>query len=392
MFPSTASSNKNESNDAKARIYALVNTLTDLNPNMLEIIKPIEESNALLKEVTEEIDQLNTKSLLIKLAHLAVLEQRLPDLKTKIDSYILQLQNAKNETTNLCVDYGNVIESLKNSALEIDENDALKTDALGIVSVNNLKLKNIQNQIQSASSQIENLERFRTVTLYHLSDTINNTKTDKELPIVEEIRRVIDKLKSRKDYSLKSAVLFTILVVYNFLADKYHITYDSTQRIAQKAASSSFANTHGVGSPMVAAEGIGNILDIFSKVGTVLGVVIVGFGLFRFAVQREGVGTLALGTMMGMTSVLIPSIIKPVLGLEETETTYVEQTVKVTYDFFNSGTSGTIVYLGFLILCVLYAYFKQKEIKKYSTVVNKLEKSPKLNIDQKASELVSNEA
>lgn len=392
MFPSTASTHKNESNDAKARIYALVNTLTDLNPNMLEIIKPIEESNALLKEVTEEIDQLNTKSLLIKLAHLAVLEQRLPDLKTKIDSYVLQLQNAKNETTNLCVDYGNVIESLKSSALEIDENDALKTDALGIVSVNNLKLKNIQNQIQSASSQIENLERFRTVTLYHLSDTINSTKTDKELPIVEEIRRVIEKLKSKKDYSLQSAVLFAILVVYNFLADKYHITYDSTQRIAQEAASSSFGSTHSIGSPMTAAEGIGNMLDMFSKVGTVLGFVIIFYGVISFAWQQKGAGILILGVMVGTTSVLIPTFFKSMIGVEDAEITYTEQTVKITYDFFNLGVSGTIVYLGILILCVLYAYFKQKEIKKYSTVVKKLENNPKLNINQKPSELVSNEA
>lgn len=67
--------------DSTQIIYSLVGTLTELDPNITEISSPIEQSNAFIKEVTSEIEQLNTKNKLIKLGNLALLEQKLPDLK-----------------------------------------------------------------------------------------------------------------------------------------------------------------------------------------------------------------------------------------------------------------------------------------------------------------------
>lgn len=388
MIPSTSSSDQSTNNsDLKAKVYVLVNTLTDLNPNIKEINNPIEESNALLKDITEEIKQLNTKSLLLKLAQLAMLEKRLPDIKTKIDIFINNLETAKVDTTNLCSDYSNVIETLKNTLIEINETDPLKADTLGIVSINNLKLKNIQNQIESATSQIANLERFRTVTLYHLSDTINNSKTDKDLPIVDEISRVIKKFESRKDESIVAAALLSILTVYNFLADKYHVTYDTTKRIAEKAVSTTLSNSHATIDPIISSETAMKFINTISMFGVTCGLVV---SLFHAFGTRSSSGLLT-GMLFTGGSLFVPMLVKGVLGVDEIQKVYTEQTIKVTYDFYNFGSTATFIFLSLIIICLLYTYFKQKDISRYTVVVNKLQNTT-LNADQNASDLVNENA
>lgn len=100
---------------------------------------------------------------------------------------------------NITKDFNNVIQSLVKATDKLSETDPLKTDALSIISLNNLKLKrNINNQITAATNQITLLERFKSITLYHLSDTINNNKQNKELPLISEMRRVLQKLKKDK--------------------------------------------------------------------------------------------------------------------------------------------------------------------------------------------------
>ena len=79
-FNQTSSGDKN-------KIYALVKTLTDLNPNAIEISTPIEESNILLKELTKEIDQLNTNGNKTEAARL--LNIALTTLYRKIEEFKL---------------------------------------------------------------------------------------------------------------------------------------------------------------------------------------------------------------------------------------------------------------------------------------------------------------
>lgn len=356
--------NQTSSGD-KNKIYALVTTLTDLNPKAIEISTPIEESNNLLKELTKEIDQLNTKDKLLKLAHLAVLEERLPKLKNEINIFIVKLLAGKDETEKLCFDYERVIESLDKEAKLLKDNDPVKVDALGIVSINNLKLKNFKNQVHSAVAQIESLEKFKNITLYHLSDTINNYKHDKDSPIINEIRRVLSKLEHTKGIYKGSLILAFVLAAYNYLADNYHIAYESTQKIAGKAI-------QNVENQML---DITPVLGIIKSGGMVFSVVIMVFAVFNFAIRRDSSSfpLLLLAPVIGIASQIIPSM----FGENVEVVTYTEKVVQVSYDFYNFGFFGTILLMVIGFFIGLLFYFKNKRIKQYSKVAEKLDRKNK---------------
>lgn len=355
-FNQTSSGDKN-------KIYALVKTLTDLNPNAIEISTPIEESNILLKELTKEIDQLNTKDKLLKLAHLAVLEERLPKLKNEINIFIVKLLAGKDETEKLCLDYERVIESLDKEAKLLNDSDPVKVDALGIVSINNLKLKNFKNQVHLAVAQMENLEKFKNITLYHLSDTINNYKHDKDSPIINEIRRVISKLEASKGIYKGSLILVFVLAAYNYLADNYHIAYDSTQKIAGKAIQKS-ANQ---------ILEIAPIFEIIKNFGMALSLIIMIYAVFNFAARRDvsSIPLLLIAPVIGIASQIVPSM----FGTDEEVITYTEKVVQVSYDFYNFGLFGTILLLVIGFFIEILFYFKNKRIKQYSKVAEKLDKN-----------------
>jgi hypothetical protein len=348
------------SNGDKNKIYALVTTLTDLNPNAIEISTPIEESNILLKELTNEIDQLNTKDKLLKLAHLAVLEERLPMLKNEINIFILKLLAGKDETEKLCLDYERVIESLDKEAKLLKDNDPVKVDALGIVSINNLKLKNFKNQVHSAVAQIESLEKFKNITLYHLSDTINNFKHDKESPIINEIRRVISKLEANKGFYKGSLFLVFVLTAYNYLADNYHISYESTQKIAGNAIRNSANDMFSVAP----------VINFIQNVGMVMCTILMIFAVFNFAVRRDGssISLIVLAPLIGLASLILPTVFE----INETDFTYTEKIIQVSYDFYNFGFIGTLLFLGSAILIGILFFIQKKRIKQYLKVEEKL--------------------
>lgn len=357
---------KDKAQSGKQKIFALVTTLTDLNPNIIEISSPIEESNILLKSITDEINQLNTNDNLLKLANLAVLEEKLPETRKQVDYLILRLISGREETEKVCLDYRRVLESLEGETKLLNDDDPLKVDALGIVSINNLKLKNYKNQVHSANSQIETLEKFKAITLYHLSDTINSNKQDKDSPVLIEIRRVMHNLKKKQDIYGGSLCLFLILAGYNYLADKYHITYESTREIAHTASHSSGELSSGLSSFLSTAQTFGTL------VSTVM-LVAVG-GSIAFSRSSSSLFMLVPAAGIGILSSLLPAIFG-ISEFSESETTYTEQIVQVSYDFYNFGSIGTII-LMFLVICFGFmSYQKSKAYKRYSSVAEKLERN-----------------
>lgn len=355
------------SQDPKQIIYSLVGTLTELDPNIIEINHPIEQSNAFIKEVTLEIEQLNTKNKLIKIGHLAVLEQKLPELKKSIDVFIAQLTFGKMDAEKVSHDFINVIESLVKATDKLSETDPLKTDALSIISLNNLKLKNIQNQITAATNQITLLERFKSITLYHLTDTINNNKVNKELPLNNELRRVLKNLKKEKKHNVIIGILAITIAGYNYLATKYYYVSEHIEKIPQQFPSASTSLSSMVISPLGGmTESIINILDTFCMFISVLSLVIVGFGL-----MMRSAGPLVAGMLAGIISTFAPFILESFFDTDPV--TYIEKTVTEYYEFFNLGIQGTIVFLGLACIYFFLAHSKSKRTTQYDSLISKLD-------------------
>lgn len=353
--------------DSTQIIYSLVGTLTELDPNITEISSPIEQSNAFIKEVTSEIEQLNTKNKLIKLGNLALLEQKLPDLKKNIDLFIGQLTFGKIDAENITKDFNNVIQSLVKATDKLSETDPLKTDALSIISLNNLKLKNINNQITAATNQITLLERFKSITLYHLSDTINNNKQNKELPLISEMRRVLQKLKKGKKYDVYIALCAFFLAGYNYLATTYYYVSDHVEKIPQQISQFNDSNTFGFSARVADfSDSFLNTITIFSNFAGILALIMIVFA----AVTRNITGVI-MGVFVGMICTFAPVIFKSVF--ENESVTYIEKTVTEYYEFYNFGFEGTIV---FFVLAGVYLYMahrKYKAVKQYKSLISKLD-------------------
>lgn len=367
--------------DPKQLIYSLVGTLTDLDPNIKEISSPIELSNALIKEATLDIEQLNTRNKLIKLGNLAVLEQKLPDLKKSIDVFIAKLELGKMDAEKVSEDFNTVIKSLVNATDKLSETDPLKTDALSIISLNNLKLKNIQNQITAASNQITLLERFKSITLYHLSDTINNNKEDKELPLISELRHVLQKLKKGKKYHVNIAIWTFLIAGYNYLATQYYYVSENVEKIPQKTSTPDFTDTSVSFSNSMSGmvDSIMSFVNILSTAGALLSLLAVGFAL----VSRS-FGVLATAIFVGFTSSFAPLVLKSLLTNDSATVTYIEKTVIEYYEFYNLGVSGTIIFISLAVVHLFLAQRKYTGAKQYKSMISKLENK---NIDNESENL-----
>lgn len=353
--------------DYKQIIYSLVGTLTELDPNIAEISSPIEQSNAFIKEVTLEIEQLNTKNKLIKLGNLAVLEQKLPDLKKNIDLFIDQLTFGKIDAENTTQDFNNVIQSLVKATDNLSETDPLKTDALSIISLNNLKLKNIHNQITAATNQITLLERFKSITLYHLSDTINNNKENKELPLISELRRVLQKLKKGIKYDVNIALWALLLAGYNYLATTYYYVSNHVEKIYQQTSQLNDSNTFGPSATL--SDFSDSILNISTAIFNIAG--IFGLILILFAAMTRNIIGVIMGVFMGMICTFAPIIFKSLFKNEPV--TYIEKTVTEYYEFYNFGLKGTIVLLVLAVVHLYMAHRKYKGAKQYKSLISKLD-------------------
>lgn len=367
--------------DPKQLIYSLVGTLTELDSNIKEISSPTELSNALIKEVTSEIEQLNTRNKLIKLGNLAVLEQKLPDLKKNIDIFIAKLELGKMDAEKVCEDFNTVIKSLVNATDKLPETDPLKTDALSIISLNNLKLKNIQNQITAATNQITLLERFKSITLYHLSDTINNNKEDKELSLISELRRVLQKLKNGKKYDVNIAIWTFLIAGYNYLATQYYYVSENVEKIPKEVSSPDFTDASASFNNSMSGfvDSAMGFVSILSTVGVLLSFLIIGF-----AVMSRSIGSFAVAGFLGITSTFAPIVLKAIFLDDSTTVIYVEKTVTEYYEFYNFGVSGTIVFLVLAVIHLYLAHSKYTGAKQYKSMISKLDNK---HIDSEAVNL-----
>lgn len=347
--------------DKKHIIYDLIDTLTELNPNIIEIRNPIERSNAVVKEAVLEIDQLNSKNKLMKLANLAVLEQKLPLLKASIDAFIEQLTTAKKDAVKLTKDYENVIRSLKAASDQIDETDHLKTDVLSIISLNNLKLKNIENQIAAADEQIKILERFKSITLYHLSDTINNNKENKEESLISDLCRLLKNSKKSIKLNVYMMVCFIFGAGYNYLASTYYYVSERVEKVELPTTAveqlSSFADV---------ADSVTNIVTSLCGAVSVFALIALLFGAMNRSMTIVG-----LATVTGLLSAFAPLLLNSLH--ENSSVTYVEKTITEYYEFLNFGLIGTIILIWLACLNLYFISLKHKRSAQISLLISKLE-------------------
>lgn len=365
MIPSTLNNN-----DSKQLIFGIVDTLTDLDPNIIEIRQAIDESNLLVKEITQDIEGLKTRNTLINLSHLAVLEKKLPFVKTRLEEFTNQIKSGKAEAESLTKNYNVVINTLTKATNKLDEVDPLRSDALSIIALNNIKVKNIQNQINNAYHQIQILERFRAITLYHVSETISLNKKDKDMSLIVEIKRVADEIHNTIQKLTWASIFFAVLSGYNVLASNYHIQYESVKKIAKEVSAAP--------SPLLQnMDGLFGMSEAFSSGVVVLGTVSMTcslFALFKEGLSSRVNGMLIISGMVVFIAFAAPRFLKSTF-FNSGDIQYTEIVSLITFDFWNFGFIGTAILLMILNVCIIYGLVKFKEEKQYKSLVQQLSDS-----------------
>lgn len=335
---------KNFRNERKKLILDYVESLSELNPNITIIQNTIDQSNSFIKDIIIEIDQLKTKNELFKLAHLAVLEKKLPDVKMEIDNLSDELSIGITRAEELAMDYRNVIQALLKATLDLNVDDPVKPDILSIISLNKMKIKNIENQISAASNQIALLIRFKTITLYHLSDSIKNNKKDRELPIVTELYCVEQQLQSRRRTLIWVSALTFLIAGYNYLASHY---YYVTERIQKVPIYSNFPDHFDF------------LINMSEKaiIFITISIILINFFSVLFlldALARRSVDAASFIAFIGATSSFGSAYMSSIYNNHSV--VYIEVTSVTYYDFFNFGYSGTFSFMVLGLIGLFLAY------------------------------------
>lgn len=268
-----------------------------------------------------------------------------------------------NQLSSCIYNYENIIREIQTLQSFLDKESKFFQTSVGIVSFNKIRIIEMKNKSKHITQQIEVLEQFKVSTFYHLKESIENEFAGKDVGnlINTELERVdtsISQIKLWTPKILTTQILLLIATIWNYLADKYHITYASTIEIYNHPAEQS-SSIVGISQ---AADKMSSTLIVMT---TIVSFMIFIMGIFRiFNAMRDpervsitsGLMMVVFAAVLNISSYGLKGILTPnneVVG---------EQQVNITYDFLNFGPTGTTFFIvcNLLLACLFIINTKRK--------------------------------
>jgi hypothetical protein len=219
----------------KSRAYEIIRTLTLLDTSITYLDDPIAESNQLLTRIADSVKNITHKNPFVEKIHLYLFSMERGEYYEKLTAYSDQLKNGVIKAKDLHSHLKTSVTNLELLSSQITDDEILK-HFQGIISINFLKVATIEQGITFAEKQLNAVDKYRTVSLYHLSDVIQSKKylkgidgeagyrlLSKEFALKEENLSV---LNSRLGCILFSSILFSLI---NYLATNYCLTWASVR-------------------------------------------------------------------------------------------------------------------------------------------------------------------
>ena len=360
----------------------IIEILTGLSPTLEYLNKPISDSNLVLKNVASNIADITDKQPLVQMIALYQYEQQRTSVKSEIDDYIQLLKSGVYKGTTTLDSYDVCVKRLKELSEKLPDSN-FKSDLSPIVASNFLKLATIENQIQGAKQHIERLENFSIINLYHMNDALAITNSQaKQAPTFEQIQKQCVALHKRNSFHAKALMwfvgIFIILSIYNFLASKFVMQFES--KLTMALQNNKWIELSSTSTGMT-------IFLISCTAITLISFVFMIHAMLKYGTEDQGTATLRC--LLASPFLFFPALIA---GTIHTNNTIAEETAKksikkvvetiTTYDFYSLGTAATI-FMNLVIIVI--AVIGIRKIKKNNKIINSFNdilKPAQLNTDK----------
>lgn len=221
--------------DAKNKAQEIIRTLTLLNTSVAYLDDPISKSNQLLSKIALQVQNIKHKNPFIEKIYVYLFSQEREQFYTELTEYSDELTLGVVKAKDLLGHITICVDQLSNLIFEISD-ERIRKDYQGIVSVNRLKIATIEQGISFAEKQINAVDKYRTVTLYHLSDAVQhhpNGPIDNAVDGYEELSVQFvsreQKIKHFNIQCMRICFAASLLSIINNLATNYYITWISTK-------------------------------------------------------------------------------------------------------------------------------------------------------------------
>lgn len=213
----------------KQIIFDITEVISSVSTNTDEFDNALTQSNEIMAKTLKSIDSANSAKPRLQAVELILIDQKLPEIKQSLSKLRTDFKQSITEMLSVKTTLEAAIQTLAKSTESLNESDQLRVDVAGIVTVNKLKIKILEQKVQLAKKQVASIDRFVSITITHFKDTVDRIKHEGELDSFQFVFALLSKVKSKYKCSKYSAVSLLALCIYNYLASAYmiNLTIDS---------------------------------------------------------------------------------------------------------------------------------------------------------------------
>lgn len=156
-----------------------IDILADFNLLNLDIFNYVQDSNKDIAELKDTSERLKKLKGIKQKVEIVRLRQRITEIREKITEHAEKIAGSISSTQNLHADIRVIVDYLRKYTEGLPEGKE-RNNLNVIVSMNEIKLANLTQQINLAEQQIQILKDVRTYHMYHLADSVNTETKQNE--------------------------------------------------------------------------------------------------------------------------------------------------------------------------------------------------------------------
>ena len=351
----------------KTKAKSIIENLTNLSPTLHFLNEPLVDGDQHLANFQLEVKNINSSNPLSESISLYLFSRRKTGLKAELEDVLGRINIALERANKLLTGYNYSLNELKETQFLMSDSE-YKNNLFSIIVQNELKLANMQQQLDHGLSKANKLESFIDINLYHFNETMTlKYDLSNKIPNLPEIQSQIEKFES--SYSFTKIVLswfsgfMLFMSFYNFLASNFVIKYNAiiekevpTVKEISDLSPLSKATANLTQSIDNVAT-FGNGLMILASIPFIVSGVSHLWQHFAKPLERTHNSSLqdAIRYLIGGFGILLMNYLCQKMLAPEVK--IVEVPIIITYEFYNFGTAASLYTLCISLTAILILFF-----------------------------------
>lgn len=343
----------------KHQAQAIIHQLTLLSPSLDYLENPITLSNEYIASKNDEIEKLKGMKPIVIRVYSYMFKLQRDQIYEQLTNYTVEIENSITKATQLVADLNLCVKQLHQYTIQMDDLTA-KVDFSGIVSVNKLKIATIEQKISLCKQQIARIDKFRTVTLHHLNDTVllNNTtiSDEKEYTALDTYFKNHKKLEFSVTKNLsRTGIGLLALAILNYLTATYHLVWVSTEykeSVVKEAATITSSDPFKAISANISQvnDMAMSLLSFLQVAGLAIAIPLIAMTVLTSRHGGFETRNIYFAVMVSLPPFVIATLIKSLIDEGESDVTSVPYDVINTIDFFSLGINGSYIMISLALL------------------------------------------